>query len=205
MRKKLRTYAVVGVTFSWIMLGCAPSMPRNDGLLLGEQLYRGGRYAEAITQLSEFVSTNPLDAQGHYMLADSLYLQYVNDRHVGLASTRDLQRCLLHFSRALEIDPSHAEAYSQRGVVRLALGDASGSKEDYDVALQINPRLSRAYFNRGYWYEVQQRYQEAIADYESFVDLSENETWKIETKKKIHDLRLRGHALDRKSLDDIVL
>jgi tetratricopeptide (TPR) repeat protein len=201
----LRAYAIIGLAVSFVFLGCAVRQLPNDSFQLGERLYRVGRYSEAITQLSEFVAANPSDAKGHYMLADALYLQYAKDLPVGLADAKTLHVSLSHFSRALDIEPRHAEAYSQRGVVRLALGDVAGSKADYETALQIDPRLSRAYFNRGYWYELQQRYQEAIADYERFVALSDNDRWRGDTRKHIQELKLR--ILPKRPLDlgDLVL
>jgi tetratricopeptide (TPR) repeat protein len=195
----------LGLAVTFVFLGCAVRQPLTDTFQLGEELYRVGRYSEAVTQLSEFVAKNPSDPQGHYMLADALYLQHAQDLPIGLADGKTLQLSLSHFSRALELNPRHAEAYSQRGVVRLALGDVAGSKQDYETALLIDPGLSRAYFNRGYWYEMQRRYLEAIGDYESFLVLSDNNQWKGEARRHIQELRRRLVPQPRPNLGDLVL
>ncbi len=201
----MRAHVASGLVVSLVFLGCAVQQRPSDPFQLGESLYHSGRYREAVTQLSKFVVVNPNDPQGHYVLADALYLQYTHVHQVGPADPKILHQALFHFSRAIEIDPRHAEAYSQRGVVRLALGDAPGSKADYETALQIDPRLSRAYFNRGYWYELQQRYQEAIVDYESFVALSDNDQWRGDTRKHIQELKLRLLQQRPMNLGDMVL
>lgn len=174
------------------MLSCSPTINT------GQNLYEEGKYAEAISELSAFVKEHSDSALGHFMLGDALYLRYTLANLNQSSYKGDLHLAVFHFSLAVALDPHYGEAYSQRGVVRLALGDNSGAKQDYDAAITINPRLDRAYFNRGYWYEIHHLHREAIRDYETYMSLAVDELWKHETEKRLHRLRHsnlpnRGH------------
>ena len=51
--------------------------------------------------------------------------------------------------RAMVLDPRAATAYVNRGIVRLARGDADGAVSDFDRALVIAPGFVSAYYGRG--------------------------------------------------------
>ena len=53
------------------------------------------------------------------------------------------------FNRALELDPSNAYVYYDRGNLYFAQGDYGKAIEDYTRALDNNKGLAEAFFNRG--------------------------------------------------------
>ena len=174
-----------------IIASCALLTACSASFQSGDSLYREGKHAEAVKILEDYVSDNPQDALGHYTLADSLYLKYSDDYEKNRSNTDDLNLSLVHFSKAIELKPDYAEAYSQRGVVRLVLGDEAGAKEDYEKAIQANPALDRVYFNRAYWYEKQTRFPEAIVDYKRYIALSNNNKWRDDAARRIETLELK--------------
>ncbi|WP_375513421.1 tetratricopeptide repeat protein [uncultured Nostoc sp.] len=56
---------------------------------------------------------------------------------------------LIDYNAALKINPNHAKAYYNRGIVRSNLGDNQGAIADYNAVLKINPNYANAYYNRG--------------------------------------------------------
>ena len=75
------------------------------------------------------------------------------------------------FSRAIEIDPTRADAYVGRANTLLTLGRFEESLPDYNRAIEIDPELANAYANRGSAHSHLGQYEKAIADYEMALEL----------------------------------
>ena len=54
-----------------------------------------------------------------------------------------------HYTKALELDPKLAAAYSNRALARLKLGDAGGAEADCGHALLLQPGNAKALLRRG--------------------------------------------------------
>lgn len=66
------------------------------------------------------------------------------------------------------------EAYNNRGIARLALGDLLGAIEDYNRSININANNIQPYINRGSAYLTLGKLQEALVDFERVVKLDPN-------------------------------
>ena len=53
------------------------------------------------------------------------------------------------YSKAIEIKPSDASIYDNRGVSKANLKDYSGAIRDYNKAIELDPNDGGAYHNRG--------------------------------------------------------
>ncbi len=84
-----------------------------------------------------------------------------------LAASREgrLEEALGLWSGVLERSPRDAAAWSNRGNVRLMLGDPSGAIEDQNQAMAIEPDQLDPHLNRGTAEESLGRWREAAADY----------------------------------------
>ena len=56
----------------------------------------------------------------------------------------DLDGSITDLTKALELDPRSAEAFTYRGAAKLAKTDAEGAIADFSKALELNPRAARA-------------------------------------------------------------
>lgn len=85
----------------------------------------------------------------------------------GLAYERldRLDRALVDYSVAIELNPSSAVAHNNRGNVFAALGDLESALADHNRAIEIDPDYAFAYFNRAVDLEDLGRFEEAIRDY----------------------------------------
>jgi tetratricopeptide (TPR) repeat protein len=69
------------------------------------------------------------------------------------------------WDQVLERAPSDAAAWSNRGNVRLALGDAEGAIADQERAMALDPQSVDPHLNRGVAEEALSRWQAAADDY----------------------------------------
>jgi tetratricopeptide (TPR) repeat protein len=76
------------------------------------------------------------------------------------------------FSRAIDIDPTRADAYVGRANTLSTLGRYEEALPDYDRAIEIDPELANAYANRGSALSATGQYKKAIADYEKALELN---------------------------------
>lgn len=74
--------------------------------------------------------------------------------------------CVRLASRALQVDPKHAEALSNRGAALRALRRYDEALADYDRALAIAPRSATTLNNRGVTLAALGRHREALECYE---------------------------------------
>ena len=67
-------------------------------------------------------------------------------------------------NQALQIEPYLADAYNERGQIRLERRDTDPAINDFTMAIHIEPEFEAAYLNRALAYESRRRYAEAEAD-----------------------------------------
>jgi len=91
------------------------------------------------------------------------------------AARADLDRALDASRRALELDPTLAEAHSAHGAVLFAMGDITGAEDAFRRAVDLDPRLfearyyhARVCFQQGRFPEAARRFREATEVRESY-------------------------------------
>jgi tetratricopeptide (TPR) repeat protein len=72
---------------------------------------------------------------------------------------------LADWSRAIDLDPSLAAAFTARATLYRARGELAKAIPDLDQSIRLYPSID-AYFQRGQVYAEQGEYQKAIADYD---------------------------------------
>jgi Tfp pilus assembly protein PilF len=87
------------------------------------------------------------------------------DQALSASREGDFARALPLWDQVLEIAPGDAAAWSNRGNVRLALGDAEAAIADQSKAMQLDPESPDPHLNRGTAEEALQRWDAAEADY----------------------------------------
>jgi len=75
------------------------------------------------------------------------------------------------WTRAIEIDPTYAKAYSNRGAAFTDKGDEDRAIEDLTKAIQLDPKYVAAYYNRGVASTNKGDDDRAIGDYTKAIQL----------------------------------
>lgn len=120
----------------------APEAPER--LVLSELYQSLGDYPAALDQIDQWL--------GHHTLRDEQAMGLNNRCWLRAIFNRDLQEALKDCNRALSLrmtaqkDP---DALDSRGLVYLRLGSLKNAVEDYDSALQINPKIPSSLYGRG--------------------------------------------------------
>lgn len=81
---------------------------------------------------------------------------------------------ITEYSKAVSLDPAHAQAYVDRGGVYLLLNQPDKALSDLNKGISLNPDSVEAYLNRGGAYGELKQYQKAIDDLTKAISLNAN-------------------------------
>ena len=85
-----------------------------------------------------------------------------------------IDEALKDYSRAIELSPNNAAAYTNRGVAYGEKGEFDLAIKDYFSALKINPDFANAYNNRGYTYGEKGEIERAIKDLDRAIQIQQD-------------------------------
>jgi tetratricopeptide (TPR) repeat protein len=125
---------------------------------IGLAQYRMKRYQESIVSFDSAIYINPNDAD-----------YYV---HRGLASqaSGNLREAESDYRKALELDPEHAIAYYNLGILLGEQGD-NAAESQLDQAIERNPGVSYPYLERGHSRLKRGDFTGALSDYNQALNL----------------------------------
>jgi tetratricopeptide (TPR) repeat protein len=75
------------------------------------------------------------------------------DMAYALLETKDLPTAVVIYNRVLELDPTFAQAFTNRGNAYANLKQYVGAIADFDQAITLNPDYAQAFYNRAATYE----------------------------------------------------
>lgn len=93
------------------------------------------------------------------------------DEGNALQDSEDYADALEAFEKAIELKPTLAEAYFERGVTHHALNNLQTALEDYSKAIELDPTYADAYYNRGIIHSDLGDNQAALTDYNKVIEL----------------------------------
>jgi serine/threonine protein kinase len=85
---------------------------------------------------------------------------------------KDYDGAIQNYSKAIELNPRYAEAYSDRGNSYYMKDDYDQAFTDYNKAIELNPQLAHAYLNRGDIYYGEKEYDQALLDYNRAIQVN---------------------------------
>ena len=91
---------------------------------------------------------------------------------LGEGEGADWEAVLDVYTKAIELNPTDAKAYNNRGVAKDSLGQYDAAIADYDRAIELNPTDAKAYYNRGNAKDELGQYDAAIADHDRAIELN---------------------------------
>lgn len=81
-------------------------------------------------------------------------------------------RAISYCNKAIEINPSNAEAYYNRGRAYGRKHQYDKAISNYNQALGINPSYAEAFYNRGRSYHRKHKYDKAISDFNRAIEIN---------------------------------
>ncbi len=102
---------------------------------------------------------------------------------------KDYLRARESFERAVELDPTSAEAYCFRGMVQF---DDEKAAADFTKAIELKPDYAEAYFRRGLGRDLGGKDKAAIEDYSKAIELNPKFVNAYMTRAVLHLLANRG-------------
>ena len=156
----------------------------------------GGLFAEdgTLVGIASYSKTNPSDQNLNYAVpvtyvraalareatitkgSPSYY--YVQANLAGDRHAWDL--AIKHYSKAIDLNPRYAEAYTGRGTAYFELGEYERQLGDYQKASQIAPNDPQITLYLGNAYDDVGRYEDAIAAYKKAIALKPNAAFAIQ-------------------------
>jgi tetratricopeptide (TPR) repeat protein len=162
---------------------------RKSQELLGAALGQG---FNTLDQALTLGSDNPLlyDARGRLFAQMGLLEAALDDYYTALDLRPTADRYYRHgvtlsrlgragealafLEKAVELDPRHVKAITERGNVRLNLGRADLAREDFDAAIRLDPNYHVAWGNRAAYYYLRKEWKEAAENASQAAKLKPN-------------------------------
>jgi len=124
----------------------------NLSLVMEEDVYA----LEAIAILRVALALDPRDADAYFNLGTVL------ENRKG---DKEKDNVIPHLRRAVELEPSHAQAHAALGGTLHVRRDFDGALEHFDIALTIDEMDGQTHYQRGLVYGDMGKYDEAIAGF----------------------------------------
>ena len=138
-------------------------LARVDAILLQRQ----GKIEEAIEKWRSIATV--AGEEDHQLQARAWFsVGYLRSVGEGI----DLEAAMDAYTKAIELSPTYAVAYSNRGTAKHARGQPDAALADLDRAIELDPTLATAYNNRGVAKRSLGQHDAALADYDRAIELS---------------------------------
>ena len=116
-----------------------------------------------------------------------------------MQSVGDLRGALMHYQKAVQIDPYYAEAHNDLGVIYEAMGDDEDAMAMYQKVLELEPGYLAAYTNLAFIYEKRGDIKNATLYWRKRFELGQEGDYWWEVSRQ-HLLKLGTYPQIRKEI-----
>ena len=125
-----------------------------------------------------------LRSRATYLLAGS-YRHFGNKYHL----LSEYEHAVEAFGRAIDLDPSFARAYMERGILYWReIDHPRRAILDLTRAYELDPTLIEARFNRGIAHQQLCEYNEAVEDFEAYLAQGDHPHWREYAESMLREL-----------------
>ena len=123
---------------------------------------QSGMYSDVQTLYQTTIRKNPDCWMAHNNIGTLLMKQGRNDE------------AMVHFQKALELDPIHAEPHNNIGFLLKKMGRNDDAMVHFQKALELNPNYAEAHNNLGLLLEIMGQNDDAMAHFQKALELNQN-------------------------------
>lgn len=157
-----------------------PAGERSDLVAQNLELQKAIAAQDAqIAELKRQLADKPQDSAvvtEKFAAEDKIFLSNQKLAEVGkLYYQGDLNGAAQLCTRAIELNPENASAYSIRGAIYYRLNDFNSALADFNKSITLNPTDFKTYYNRGLAYVKLHNYQMAAQDFNKALELNPND------------------------------
>jgi len=124
-----------------------------------QELIKNGNYQEAILGLNTIISTEPYNTEALVWLAKAQFKLEQYDLSIE------------NYSKLINLLPSIADLYSDRGLCYHMAGEVKPAIEDFNKAVELEPENAYRYSCRAFVKDYYKDYQGALEDYNKAIKL----------------------------------
>jgi arylsulfatase A-like enzyme/Flp pilus assembly protein TadD len=142
-------------------------------LFLGEIAIKKGDYAEAIHNLTEFLSIvdQAREFGEKYLSTKDHICQVYHNLGLAYAEEKNFDKAMSFYLKAVEIDPNPSITYYNMGNLYLRQNKNEEAEKYYIKALNLDPQLAEAHYDLGLVYSKKNQLQKAIYHYQEAIKL----------------------------------
>lgn len=133
---------------------------------------RGGGFVQARAELAELYLRLTGEVAPQPLGSDELTAEDLNNKGMSLHTLGQSDAAVSWFERALEINPSLAVAWMNKGNMRSAGGDFAAALSCFERALEINPQLAEAWMNKGVLLHKWAQFEPALSCFERALEIN---------------------------------
>jgi tetratricopeptide (TPR) repeat protein len=132
---------------------------------IGQAYIELGECRKAIVSLTRALALDPTLAEAMRLRGDcqNALVPVMGDAQVYY------DRAIADYEAALQVEPD-AYTYNAHASIISSLGQWDEAIEEYGQAIELDPDYPELYFNRGYTYKIIGETEQAIADFEQFLN-----------------------------------
>ena len=112
-------------------------------------------------------------------------------RHLGnrYSSRQEYLAAIEGYTRATILDPTYTDVYHSRGVLYWReFGHHDRAIRDLNRVLELDPSRAEAYFNRAFAYKLLGEYDKAMADFEHYLEVGQDDFWLDAAHRQLAEL-----------------
>jgi tetratricopeptide (TPR) repeat protein len=140
-----------------------------------EQMYKDGKYKEAIALLNDYLTANPKDATA------------LVDRGDDYAALGEDKAAVADYTAAIAVNPDFAYAYASRCDSRNSLDQNAEALPDCDKAIELDPKMAYPYRIRALIELQEGNPKAALADTDSAIGISANSAYSYQLRCRAYD------------------